>query len=482
MTDPKSYAENLFKVRGININSTSLFEEFVKNEEVTTAVQNIVDNQNHIMEKWKIKTRVSDIISQQVILPNGTIGKSYSAKFDFEDLKLTDLIKKEFHGLRELGLTFNSETNEIQGIPIKSGDLKIKFLFKTEMENGDTPLNEKDINLIVNPDPKTLWKNIPSDRDDPFWKEDNITAFARLGKKHIVAASKRGRSHQNVGSFRDDDFSFKHIEETGWSVVSVSDGAGSYSLARLGSQIACHAIVDYFEENSNSDNFQELEQKLKEFNKTKDEALLEETRNFSKQILYKATLHVHNTIKDHAGETIIRSPELFNNPKAKTPLDYYHATLIFVLFKKFDFGYVIMSFGVGDCPIAIMNLEKTNTKMLNWLDVGEFGGGTRFITQPDIFHSTERPMSTRFNFTIEPDFSYLFLMSDGIYDPKFVVEANLEKHEKWIEFLDDLGGKNEEDLCVKLNSENKEIEQQLSRWMDFWNPGNHDDRTLAIIF
>lgn len=482
MTDPKSYAENLFKVRGININSTSLFEEFVKNEEVTNAVQKIVDNQNHIMEKWKIKTRVSDIISQQVILPNATMGKFYSAKLDFENLKLTDLIKKEFQGLEEIGLTFNSQTNDIQGTPINSGDLKIRFLFKTEMEDENSPLNEKSISLIVNPDPKTLWKNIPSDRDDQFWKEDNVTAFSKMGEKHIVAASKRGRSHQNVGSFRDDDFSYKHIEESGWSVVSVSDGAGSYSLARIGSQIACKAVVDYFKENSNSENFQELEQKLKEFNKTKDEALLEETKNFSKQILYKATLHVHNTIKEHASATIINTPEIFNNPKAKTPLDYYHSTLIFVLFKKFDFGYVLMSFGVGDCPIAIMAGRKTNTKMLNWLDVGEFGGGTRFITQPDIFHSTERPMATRFNFTIEPDFSYLFLMSDGIYDPKFVVEANLEKHEKWLEFLDDLGGDNEDKMCVALDPKNKEITTQLSQWMDFWNPGNHDDRTLAIIF
>ena len=73
-------------------------------------------------------------------------------------------------------------------------------------------------------------------------------------------------------------------------------------------------------------------------------------------------------------------------------------------------------------------------------------------------------------------------MSDGIYDPKFVVEANLEKHEKWVEFLQDLHGKNEDNAAVEFSAENKEMANQLSNWMDFWSPGNHDDRTLAIIF
>src|SRR5690606_18690458 len=134
---------------------------------------------------------------------------------------------------------------------------------------------------------------------------------------------------------------------------------------------------------------------------------------------YQATVFVHNQIKDCAENTFSVHPEFFNNTKAKTYLDYFHSTLIFTVLKKFDFGYVILTFGVGDCPIAVVNKDKSNTSLLNWLDVGEFGGGTRFITQPNIFHSQEHPMASRFNFQIVTDFSYLFLMTDGIYDPKF---------------------------------------------------------------
>ncbi|WP_256387064.1 protein phosphatase 2C domain-containing protein [Flavobacterium sp. 140616W15] len=158
----------------------------------------------------------------------------------------------------------------------------------------------------------------------------------------------------------------------------------------------------------------------------------------------------------------------------------FHSTLIFTLVKKYDFGYAILTFGVGDCPIGLLNKDLTEIKLMNWLDVGEFGGGTRFVTMPEIFQSDR--FSSRFGFKLVDDFSYLMLMTDGIYDPKFIVEVNLEKITKWNEFLGDLQGNNEDGHKVDFNPENTEIANQLSAWMDFWSPGNHDDRTLAIIY
>ena len=86
------------------------------------------------------------------------------------------------------------------------------------------------------------------------------------------------------------------------------------------------------------------------------------------------------------------------------------------------------------------------------------------------------------DFKLLDDFSYLIMMTDGIYDPKFVVEINLEKIEKWKGFIDDLQGKNDDGVKVEFNASNPEIAKQLSAWMDFWSAGNHDDRTLAVVF
>jgi serine/threonine protein phosphatase PrpC len=484
MTEVKTYIKSLFSAKGVEISSNrqSLFDDFVERNESKDAVKNIVENQNSLMDNWKIKNQIADIISQQIVIPNGTIGKPYTGKIDFEKLKMTDFISREFEGLEELGLIFNEVSNCIEGTPVISGDLKFSMVFKIIGEHQNEPLNRKSIQLVINPDPKSLWKDIPSDTNDKFWKEDDISISDSIGEKKIVVSSKRGRSHKNVGSFRDDDFAYKHFTKTGWSIVAVSDGAGSYSLSRVGSKIACNSVIDFFEQHSDIEKATEFEEKIKLFGETNDQNLLKEIELLAKQNLYKATVFVHNTIKAEAEEAFKTNPEVFNNPKAKNLLDYYHATFIFTLFKKYDFGYVVLTFGVGDCPIAIMNKEQTETTLLNWLDVGEFGGGTRFITQADIFHSTEHPIATRFNFKIISDFSYLFLMTDGIYDPKFVVEANLEKSEKWIEFLEDLNGKNEDAAKVEFNLENFQIADQLSVWMDFWSQGNHDDRTLAIIY
>lgn len=469
MEETKKYIQAFLSQNKIEVppSKLSLFDDFIANEENINSVKIIQENQKMIMANWKLKTRIDDILLQPVSLPNGTVNKKYEAKLDFIKLGWNDVIYSEIKDLEDSGLEFNNEEELIFGNPIISGDLKIKLLFRIEGEAEHSELNEKTITIIINPDPKSLWKNIESDRNDPYWKEDNIAIASDFLDKKIVIASKRGRSHANVGSFRDDDFAFKNINETGWSVICVADGAGGYPLTRQGSKLACDSIIKYFEENFNEEYLQEFDETLLNHHNKKDQDSSKKISHFVYNNLSKAAHFAHKQIEEFA---------LKNEKQLKD----FHSTLIFALVKKYEFGYVILTFGVGDCPIGLLNKDLTEIKLMNWLDVGEFGGGTRFITMPEIFQSDK--FSTRFGFKLVDDFSYLMLMTDGIYDPKFIVEANLEKIEKWNEFLEDLNGKNEDNCKVDFNKDNAEIANQLSTWMDFWNPGNHDDRTLAMIY
>ena len=469
MEESKKYIQALLFQNKIEIPSSklTLFDDFISNETNINLVKVIQENQKKIMVNWTLKTRIEDIILQSVTLPNGTVNKNYETKFDFIQLGWKDIIFSEIKGIEDTGLEFNNDEDLLFGNPLISGDLKIKFLFRVDGEAEDSILNEKTITIIINPDPKSLWKNIESDKNAPFWKEDNVEVSSDFLDKKIVIASKRGRSHANVGSFRDDHFTFKNINDTGWSVLAVSDGAGSASLSREGSKMSCDLVVSYFEENFTSDFLKEFDETLLEHHNKPNEDSSKKISHFVYDNLSKAAWFVHKELEKFA-------------TKLEKPLRDFHATLIFTLVKKYDFGYAILTFGVGDCPIGLISKDLTEIKLMNWLDVGEFGGGTRFITMPEIFQSDK--FQTRFGFKLVDDFSYLMLMTDGIYDPKFVVEANLEKIEKWNEFLGDLQGKNEDGLKVDFNKENTEIANQLSNWMDFWNPGNHDDRTLAIIY
>ena len=466
--DPKLYIEKLFEVKQMPVTKgrVQLFEEFCNNALYRDAAAEILNKQQLLMDAWRLKSRIADIKQQPVMIPNGTVGKAYEASLDFAALRWDDFASFEIEGLEDVGLAYDAESKQIKGLPVQSGDFKIKIKFNIQEEAEDALPNEKLIPLIINPDPKSLWKNKPSDTADPFWKEDDTAVAAMLGEKHIVVASKRGRSHANVGSFRDDDFAYRHFDESGWSVVAVSDGAGSAKFSRQGSKIACNTVLDYFSNKFAAGDFTVL-----------DELIAEHTANTGTDTQKKISLFIYQNLGG-AAKQAHNQIETFAQEQGAAAKDF-HATLIFTLFKKYATGYAVLSFGVGDCPIGLLNKDRSAVTLMNKLDVGEFGGGTRFITMPEIFRDG---FASRFGFKFVADFSCLMLMTDGIYDPKFEVEANLEKIEKWQAFLRDLEGDNTDLVKVNLDPDNENIATELSVWMDFWSPGNHDDRTLAIIF
>lgn len=469
MSDIQVWLQSLLAANGMDVAPARkpALEQFAAAENNKVVIEEIFATQQMLMNKWKLHSRIMDVREQATMIPNGTVGKPYEAVIDFEELGWGDLTNVIFTGLEDIGLQYDPETKKISGTPIQSGDLKFCLNFKIAGEAEDNEPHEKAIPLIINPDPKSLWKEIESDREAPFWKEDNLAVADKLGDKHIVVASKRGRSHANAGTFRDDDFAYRHFEDTGWSVIAVSDGAGSAAFSREGARLACQTVIDYFAVHLGLESFAAFDELIAAHHNGNGEDTPKRLNEFLYNNLGKAALAVHKKIAEAAAlkETDIRD---------------FHATLIFALIRKYEFGYAVLTFGVGDCPIAIVQEDPVQVTLMNKLDVGEYGGGTRFITMPEIFRTPQ--FATRFGFRIVPDFSYLMLMTDGIYDPKFAVEAALEKPEKWQEFISDLKGNNETGAAVDFTPGNPDIGTQLSGWMDFWSPGNHDDRTLAIVY
>jgi hypothetical protein len=68
-------------------------------------------------------------------------------------------------------------------------------------------------------------------------------------------------------------------------------------------------------------------------------------------------------------------------------------------------------------------------------------------------------------------------MTDGVSDPKFETDNNLINPNKWDELWNDLL-----ENGVELTDDNENAKDQLLDWLDFWSPGNHDDRTIAILY
>jgi len=465
------------------------------NAKVYEISKSISDLKYQILQIFNMYKEKEEFIESQLSIPNANVKKEYNFCFNqdqFPAIRITNI-----KNLEQVGLEFDPEKICISGTPTNANqiDIHIEF-FSINDDNMTTDI--KVVPFIVNADPKDLWLNKPSPKDSRFAKEDNVTYKSDFLDKKIVISSKRGRSHAHEGTFRDDDFAVKSLAD-GWSIIAVADGAGSARLARAGSQFATENIVKSFEDESflntlskevqnfysedndseksiiteendstNSTENKEAEQVVSEENSTTNESANAKlsSKSFIINSLYTRVKKLHADL------------EAFATSEGATLKDI-HTTLIFTLVKKFEFGYVVLSFGVGDCPINILLNEDTDVKLLNFLDVGEFGGGTRFITMPEIFSRPD--MVNRFGINCFKDFSKLVLMTDGIYDPKFVVESKLENMESWKNFLRDLNGENEDGIQVDFANDS-EIEAQLSNWMDFWSKGNHDDRTLAIIY
>jgi serine/threonine protein phosphatase PrpC len=446
----------------------NLFNEFVNDALVEEAFNTIKSKQTYIMSKWQEDEAVYKIQSTQIVMPNGTVGKPYSFVFDFTKYQFAGIAKYELTGQELVGLQFNEETKTLLGTPTIRGEHKIIFSFKLEMSDAEKPFQQKELTLIINPDPKSLWLNLDSDKTDKYWQEDNVTALHEdIAGKKLVVSSKRGRSHAHEGKFRDDGFDFAFFEDTGWGVIAVSDGAGSAKYSRKGSAIACETIIDFFRNQVTAEQYAAFDEAIENAHTAKNEENQKKLSAFVIDYIGRAAHMAHKKIGEEA------------TANAAVMKDYA-ATLIFSIIKKFGFGYCIASFWVGDGGIGIYDKEKQEVTVLGVADGGEYAGQTRFLTMPEIFANNAH--ISRIKLKIVENFTALVLMTDGISDPKFQTDANLNRIEKWNELWDDLGGLNGDNVKVIFDRANTEIEKELDAWMDFWSPGNHDDRTLAILF
>ncbi len=408
------------------------------------------------MEKAVIYREKEEFKDFHLVLKNASSNQFYEFSFELDDFP--NIRIRNIANLQETGLAF--ENNKLSGIPYANNVHHLDIEFYHIHDEGSTEI--KKVYLFINADPKDLWKNIPSDTADMYHKPDEDSCKGNFLDKKITVVSKRGRSHAHEGKFRDDDFAVKALPG-GWFIASVADGAGSAVLAREGSRLAVSSVSSFF---SSEDILNDIEKNIKDiysFHASK-EIRPEAGENVIRR-LYEGVYQVYHVLDKTAVENSFSIKDL-------------HTTLVFTLTKKFDFGYVILSFGVGDCPISLISPDFSQVKLLNRMDVGEFGGGTRFVTMKEIFNDD---IASRFAVTCVNDFSYLVLMTDGIYDPKFITESRLEDIESWKAFFNDLGGSNDDRAKVDFINDT-DIDEQLLLWTDFWSRGNHDDRTLAIIY
>jgi len=404
-----------------------------------------------------------------ITLPNGKVGQSYNFVFSTEKIGINDIEDFWFADLEPIGLSFDPETDAITGTPKVSGEQSIQLFLKRKGWTDGKPVFERKLTLTVNPDPRSLWQDKLSDKSDPYWKPDSASQFLKVEstglllkteRKDVVAASQRGRSHAHEGIFRDDDFGMDYDKNTNWYIITVADGAGSCKASRKGSQIACQTVVNVCKSQLETQH-KDFEHLIRELSKDRSDANRKKMGDALYGIVGTAVFKAYKNIEEEA-------------TKSSREVKDFSTTLIVSICKKFKFGWFVGAFWVGDGGIGIYNKSTRFLKVLGESDGGEFAGQTRFLTMPEITQPAE--LYRRLRFDIVDEFTALILMTDGITDPKFETDANLLKFEKWDELWADLSKE------VEFKDNNEKSAEQLLKWLGFWSPGNHDDRTIAILF
>ena len=344
--------------------------------------------------------------------------------------------------------------------------LTAKYRLEVDGISGGAYEGEKEFKLVIVSSIDKLWRDEPVNWDqmpEPRYRnEKQATDSAVLDgeEKHIVAASLRGRSHAQEGKPRDDAFRFATTH--GWQVLAVSDGAGSACYSREGARLACEKAVAVCCERLDNEPFRDgFEAHIKALSATPDET---DKRKPVGDSLYTLLCHAAN----QARQAIAQEAAL-QGKETRT----YAATLLLCVAKHFPFGWFVGSFWVGDVALYRRDTTPHTVYLMGEPDEGEYGGQTRFLTMPEVF-SDASALYRRLRFRLVDDFSALFLMTDGVSDPKFETTNNLKNAEKWDALWDEL-------TAADALSNTAESKQALLEWLGFPSPGNHDDRTLLVL-
>ena len=348
------------------------------------------------------------------------------------------------------GLSFDVKSSHIQGLPLAAGTV----LLKIKWANSKGQPFFYTMNLIVIADPKSLWNNIEPPASAPYYKKNTDSLFISEHPVRIAAASRRGRSHEHNGSFRDDDF-FVHADPaSGWSTLIVADGAGSARFSRRGSQIATAEFGALIRAATAGESGAQLTQQLEHWDESQD-AQKSISARFQK-LFQEASVAAIKKIDSEA-------------QSIPTSAKDYSTTLLVAITKRIKTRTFIVAFWVGDGVIAAYG-PSGKVRIMGKPDGGEHAGQTVFLDARVVMDGPS--FFKRITMGLFNDITSVLLMTDGVSDPRFETDSELSDASKWDALWSE--------ISPLLFTQSPE--QALLNWLEFYSPKHHDDRTIAVLW
>ena len=384
-------------------------------------------------------------------VPNAKAGQLYVGKLDGTGSSGAPVHVRDVRFPVELvGVAFDESSGELRGTPVADGDHTLSLQWSSDglsWQSGECL-------LIVNPDPRSLWKNTDPPADGPYWKANTDGALIVAPNYKIAAASRRGRSHEHIGSFRDDDFFVKHDAVSGWSVLIVADGAGSAKSSRWGSKLAVAAAGGHIAANLSGEFGARMTKELARW--SSDMGAASKAMNTPFYLLFQ-----------EASKLAVQAIESEATTKGVPPKEY-STTLLAAAVRRDGNETFLATFWMGDGAIAAYG-PRGKVRLMGAPDSGEYAGQTRFLDRSAL---NDQGFGKRIVLGRYTGLDAVILMTDGISDPRFETDNGLVDSAKWDGLWDE--------IAPSLSS--SEPDTALTNWLEFFSPGHHDDRTIAVLW
>lgn len=272
----------------------------------------------------------------------------------------------------------------------------------------------------------------------------------------LAAASTRGRLHAHRGAWREDAYAF--AREGAWSILAVSDGAGSAPLSRVGSLTACERAVE------------ELRIRLPEHppRAADEERLKAEALPGLRAQLANAGRAALNGLREAAATR-------------GQPVEALAATLLLAVLCPWGGGHLAAALQVGDGQIALLARHPDGhaVTLLGQADHGAHSAETRFLTTQGV----EQTLEHRVRFALPVHLEAVALMTDGISDDFFPEDRRLVE----LFTADSLASMTGRDGAAPRGllhgvARGADPGRALAEWIEYERKGSSDDRTLLLLW
>ncbi|MGT2469582.1 protein phosphatase 2C domain-containing protein [Paraburkholderia terrae] len=383
------------------------------------------------------------------VLPNCKVGTEYAARIEGRDASGRELEIVDLSFPDNFGLHFDRATQMVRGVPTLSGEHMLNLQWRFP---GFPSERSGECRLTSNPDPRSLWRVVEPDGSLPYQKKHLDHELIRAGSFDIAAASRRGRSHEHGGTFRDDDFFVAATRDNGWAVLIVADGAGSAEFSREGSRIAVETAGRYLVDGLDGEFGTKLSTLLHGWDVDPTNAnTIGQEFHYS---FHRMAMLAVQAIENEAGAR-------------GAPVRSFATTLLAAAVRRDGDNTFLATFWMGDGAI-VSYAPPGIVKLMGTPDGGEFAGQTRFLERATLADGfAKRVRIGRYR-----DMSSVILLTDGVSDPYFETDNGLVDPSKWDALWSE--------VSPLLSGEDPSM--ALVEWLHFFKQGHHDDRTIAMLW